>query len=137
MDVSWGVDAVTAVWGVQTAANTLAPYAAQVIGQEYGHGEDKNTAAQLVSHAILSATLAYINGGDPTAGEMRPLPVKQQRYISPTNIKTIKIAKMLMVYFNRTYCRKMWDLGCFNKLIFINNLSSAIWIDLTCPHHYS
>lgn len=48
--------------------NTLAPYAAQVIRQEFGHGEDKNTAAQLVSHAILGATLAYINGGDPTAG---------------------------------------------------------------------
>ena len=48
--------------------NTLAPYAAQVIGKEFGHGEDKNTAAQLVSHAILGATLAYINGGDPTAG---------------------------------------------------------------------
>ena len=49
-------------------SNTLAPYAAQVIGQEFGHGEDKNTAAQLVSHAILGATLAYINGGDPMAG---------------------------------------------------------------------
>jgi len=43
-------------------------YAAQIIGQEFGHGADKNTAAQLVSHAILGATLAYINGGDPTAG---------------------------------------------------------------------
>ena len=43
-------------------------YAAQVIGKEFGHGENKNTAAQLVSHAILGATLAYINGGDPTAG---------------------------------------------------------------------
>lgn len=39
-----------------------------MIGQEFGHGEDENTAAQLVSHAILGATLAYINGGDPTAG---------------------------------------------------------------------
>ena len=39
-----------------------------MIGQQWGHGEDKNTAAQLVSHAILGATLAYINGGDPTAG---------------------------------------------------------------------
>ena len=39
-----------------------------MIGQKFGHGEDKNTAAQLVSHAILGATLAYINGGDPTAG---------------------------------------------------------------------
>ena len=34
----------------------------------FGHGEDKNTAAQLAAHAILGATLAYINGGDPTAG---------------------------------------------------------------------
>ena len=49
-------------------SNTLAPYAAQEIGGQFGHGEDKNTAAQLVSHAILGATLAYINGGDPTAG---------------------------------------------------------------------
>ena len=39
-----------------------------MIGGQFGHGEDKNTAAQLVSHAILGATLAYINGGDPTAG---------------------------------------------------------------------
>ena len=39
-----------------------------MIGQEFGHGEDKNTAAQLAAHAILGATLAYINGGDPTAG---------------------------------------------------------------------
>lgn len=39
-----------------------------MIGQQFGHGEDKNTAAQLVSHVILAATLAYINGGDPTAG---------------------------------------------------------------------
>ena len=64
--------AITAALGGQTdlqvVTNTLAPYAAQVIGQEFGHGENKNTAAQLVSHAILGATLAYINGGDPTAG---------------------------------------------------------------------
>jgi len=64
--------AITTALGGQTdlqvVTNTLAPYAAQVIGQEFGHGEDKNTAAQLVSHAILGATLAYINGGDPTAG---------------------------------------------------------------------
>ncbi|WP_228267834.1 VENN motif pre-toxin domain-containing protein [Acinetobacter sp. TUM15064] len=64
--------AITAALGGQTdlqvVTNTLAPYAAQVIGQEFGHGADKNTAAQLVSHAILGATLAYINGGDPTAG---------------------------------------------------------------------
>ena len=36
--------------------------------QKFGHGEDKNTTAQMVSHAILGATLAYVNGGNPTAG---------------------------------------------------------------------
>ncbi len=53
---------------VQVAANTLAPYVAQEIGEQFGHGEDKNTAAQLVNHAILGAALAYVNGGNPTAG---------------------------------------------------------------------
>ncbi|MEG0292629.1 MAG: EndoU domain-containing protein, partial [Anaerovoracaceae bacterium] len=75
-DKSRAVNAVTmAVTGalggqtdLQVAANILAPYAAQVIGGQFGHGEDKNTAAQMVSHAILGAALAYVNGGDPTAG---------------------------------------------------------------------
>nr|WP_306738643.1 VENN motif pre-toxin domain-containing protein [Acinetobacter nosocomialis] len=53
---------------IQVAANTLAPYAAQQIGEKFGHGEDKNKAAQLASHAILGATLAYLNGGNPAAG---------------------------------------------------------------------
>ncbi|WP_174492312.1 hemagglutinin repeat-containing protein [Acinetobacter sp. Marseille-Q1623] len=53
---------------VQVASNALAPYASQLIGQTFGHGEDKNTTAQMVSHAILGATLAYINGGNPAAG---------------------------------------------------------------------
>ncbi|AYO55247.1 hemagglutinin repeat-containing protein [Acinetobacter wuhouensis] len=53
---------------VQVASNALAPYASQLIGQTFGHGEDKNTTAQMVSHAILGATLAYVNGGNPTAG---------------------------------------------------------------------
>lgn len=53
---------------LQVVTNTLAPYAAQVIGGQFGHGENKNTAAQLVSHAILGATLAYVNGGNPAAG---------------------------------------------------------------------
>ena len=35
---------------------------------KYGHGEDKNTAAQLASHAILGAALAYVNGGNLAAG---------------------------------------------------------------------
>ena len=53
---------------IQVATNALAPYAAQKIGSQYGHGEDKNTAAQLASHAILGATLAYVNGGNLVAG---------------------------------------------------------------------
>lgn len=53
---------------IQVAANALAPYAAQQIGEKFGHGEDKNKAAQLASHAILGATLAYLNGGNPAAG---------------------------------------------------------------------
>lgn len=39
-----------------------------MIGEKFGHGEDKNTVAQMVSHAILGATLAYVNGGNPAAG---------------------------------------------------------------------
>ena len=41
--------AVTGALGGQTdmqvVTNALAPYAAQMIGSQYGHGEDKNTAA--------------------------------------------------------------------------------------------
>ncbi|HEE5794918.1 TPA: hypothetical protein ACGDVI_002736 [Acinetobacter baumannii] len=39
-----------------------------MIGEKFGHGEDKNKAAQLASHAILGTTLAYLNGGNPAAG---------------------------------------------------------------------
>ncbi|HHW52695.1 MAG TPA: hypothetical protein GXX13_05850 [Acinetobacter towneri] len=53
---------------IQVVTNALAPYAAQMIGSQYGHGEDRNTAAQLASHAILCAALAYMNGGNPIAG---------------------------------------------------------------------
>ena len=45
--------------GLQVASNTLAPYAAATIGNTIGHnGSDPNQAAQLLSHAILGATLA-------------------------------------------------------------------------------
>ncbi|MBK0063988.1 hypothetical protein IAE20_10190 [Acinetobacter sp. S54] len=48
-DKSRALNAVTGALGGQTdlqvAANTLAPYAAQQIGEKFGHGEDKNTAA--------------------------------------------------------------------------------------------
>ncbi|MEG0292625.1 MAG: hypothetical protein RR617_07825 [Anaerovoracaceae bacterium] len=53
---------------VQATTNLLAPYASQLIGKTFGQEQDKNTTAQLVSHAILGAALAYVNGGDPTAG---------------------------------------------------------------------
>ena len=53
---------------LQTAANTLSPYAAAAIGNTFGHGDNKNETAQLVGHFVLGATLAYINGGDPLSG---------------------------------------------------------------------
>ncbi|WP_230338125.1 hemagglutinin repeat-containing protein [Paralysiella testudinis] len=55
--------------GLQVASNTLAPYAAATIGNTFGHnGSDPNQAAQLLSHAILGATLAYVNGGNASSG---------------------------------------------------------------------
>ncbi|MFC5921660.1 VENN motif pre-toxin domain-containing protein [Neisseria weixii] len=53
---------------LQTAANTLSPYAAAAIGNTFGHGANQNETAQLVGHFVLGATLAYINGGDPLSG---------------------------------------------------------------------
>ncbi|UOO87163.1 VENN motif pre-toxin domain-containing protein [Neisseria arctica] len=53
---------------LQAAANTLAPYAAAAIGQQFGHGENKNEAAQILGHFALGATLAYINGSSPASG---------------------------------------------------------------------
>ena len=53
---------------LQAAANALAPYAAAGIGQQFGHGDNQNEAAQAVSHFVLGATLAYINGSDPLSG---------------------------------------------------------------------
>lgn len=49
---------------MQVVANTLAPYVAHGIGQQFGHGEDKNKAAQLVSHAILGAAVAATGGNN-------------------------------------------------------------------------
>ncbi|MGI3296290.1 VENN motif pre-toxin domain-containing protein [Neisseria sp. SLRRB23] len=53
---------------LQLAANTLAPYAAAAIGKRFGHGENKNEAAQAIGHFMLGAALAYANGTDPLAG---------------------------------------------------------------------
>ena len=52
----------------QVASNALAPYAASLIGQQFGHGENRNEAAQLLSHAVLGAVLAQVNGGSAAAG---------------------------------------------------------------------
>ena len=55
--------------GLQVASNTIAPYAATLIGDTFGqNGSHPNKAAQLLGHAILGAALAYSNGGDPAAG---------------------------------------------------------------------
>ena len=53
---------------LQLAANTLAPYAAAAIGKRFGHGENKNEAAQAIGHFMLGAALAYANGADSLAG---------------------------------------------------------------------
>ncbi len=53
---------------LQLAANTLAPYAAAAIGRRFGHGENKNEAAQAIGHFMLGAALAYANGADPLVG---------------------------------------------------------------------
>ena len=75
-DKSRAVNAVTAAitgalggqTDMQVAVNSLAPYAAQKIGEQWGHGADQNKAAQLAAHAILGAALAYVNGGNAGAG---------------------------------------------------------------------
>ncbi|MBN2878923.1 MAG: VENN motif pre-toxin domain-containing protein, partial [Clostridia bacterium] len=52
----------------QIATNAIAPYASQLIGDTFEHTDDPNKAAQLLSHAVLGAVIAYMNGGDPAAG---------------------------------------------------------------------
>ena len=81
---SWGIgggksralnavtSAVTGILGGQTnlqaATNALAPYAAELIGKQFGHGDNQNQAAQLVAHALLGAISASVNGGNAAAG---------------------------------------------------------------------
>lgn len=64
------VGVVAGQGGTQVAANTLAPYAANLIGDKFDtrHGSDPNVAAQLLSHALLGALLAEINGGNAAGG---------------------------------------------------------------------
>jgi filamentous hemagglutinin len=58
--------------GGQVATNALAPYAAQLIGNAFdsNHGNNPNQAAQILSHAVLGAVLAYANGGNAATGAM-------------------------------------------------------------------
>lgn len=52
------------------AANALAPYAAQLIGSKFdqNHGSDPNATLQMLSHALLGALLAEVNGGNAASG---------------------------------------------------------------------
>ncbi|WP_407465323.1 hemagglutinin repeat-containing protein [Xanthomonas campestris] len=56
----------------QVASNALAPYAAQLIGRTFdpNHGSNPNAALQLVSHAVLGAVLAEVNGASVTGGAL-------------------------------------------------------------------
>ncbi|WP_259462223.1 MULTISPECIES: toxin glutamine deamidase domain-containing protein [Stenotrophomonas] len=56
--------------GGQVVANALAPYAANLIGDKFDakHGSDPNAALQLLSHALLGALLAEVNGGNAGGG---------------------------------------------------------------------
>lgn len=67
-DQSRALNAVTTAITSALGGQTDIQVAANVIGEKFGHGEDKNKAAQLASHAILGATLAYLNDGNPAAG---------------------------------------------------------------------
>jgi hypothetical protein len=51
-------------------ANALAPYAANLIGDKFDtkQGSDPNAALQLLSHALLGALLAEVNGGNGAGG---------------------------------------------------------------------
>lgn len=56
----------------QVLSNALAPYAAQLIGNQFdaNHGSDPNKATQLLSHALLGALLAEVNGGSAAGGAL-------------------------------------------------------------------
>lgn len=56
----------------QAATNALAPYAAQLIGKTFdpNHGSDPNAVLQLVSHAVLGAVLAEVNGASAGSGAL-------------------------------------------------------------------
>ncbi|HGM5043613.1 TPA: hemagglutinin repeat-containing protein [Stenotrophomonas maltophilia] len=56
----------------QIVGNALAPYAAQLIGEKFDtdHGSDPDAVAQALSHALLGAVLAELNGGSASGGAL-------------------------------------------------------------------
>ncbi|HAY43362.1 MAG TPA: hypothetical protein DCY59_07330 [Micrococcaceae bacterium] len=64
------VGVVSGQGGGAVATNALAPYIANLIGNKFDekHGSDPNAAAQLLSHALLGALLAEVNGGNAAGG---------------------------------------------------------------------
>jgi filamentous hemagglutinin len=66
------IGAVSGQSGGQVAANALAPYAAQLIGEKFdtNHGSEPNAAAQALSHALLGAVLAEVNGTSLAGGAL-------------------------------------------------------------------
>ncbi|WP_161963575.1 VENN motif pre-toxin domain-containing protein, partial [Xanthomonas arboricola] len=56
----------------QVATNALAPYAAQLIGKTFdqNHGSDPNAVLQGLSHAVLGAVLAQVNGTSMAGGAL-------------------------------------------------------------------
>ncbi|WP_355586611.1 hemagglutinin repeat-containing protein [Xanthomonas cannabis] len=56
----------------QLAGNALAPYAAQLVGKTFdqNHGSDPNAVLQGLSHAVLGAVLAQVNGTSMAGGAL-------------------------------------------------------------------
>lgn len=73
-DYSRALDVVTGIivggvagqGGTQIAANAAAPFAAEAIGSYFE--DHPNQTAQILSHAVLGAALAYANGGSVAGG---------------------------------------------------------------------
>ena len=66
------VSSVAGQGDVQVLTNALAPYAAQLIGERFdsNHGSDPSQMAQALSHALLGALLAEVNGANAAGGAL-------------------------------------------------------------------
>ncbi|MCT8090096.1 hypothetical protein H0920_11110 [Acinetobacter sp. C_4_1] len=77
-----------------------------MIGQEFGHCEYKNTAEQLVSHAILGASPILMVETRLQAEVLR-LRVRQQQLILRTNIMmekqrlTLSLESLILTYYQK------------------------------------